>query len=110
VSLYLGTCIRHESAFVQFIALHGLRARSRSLFGRNVVYCAERFICSINYLINGSVPIIINSYIGNSVDETTLNRVAFLKELIMIQDISLTLSGLLSSDELNDVISHFYTS
>jgi len=36
--------------------------------------------------------------------------VAFLRELIMIRDSSLTLSGLLSSDELNDVISHVCTS
>jgi len=75
-------------------------------FGRNVVFCAQRFNCSINDLILGRLPIIINSYVRNSVDETTLDRVAFLKELIMIRDSSLTLSGLLSSDELNDVILH----
>jgi len=58
----------------------------------------------------GRIPIIINSYVRNSVDETTLDRVAFPRELIMIRDSSLTLSGLLSSDELNDVISHVCTS
>jgi len=84
--------------------------RSRSLFGRNVEYCGERFNCSINYLIYGRLPIIINSYIRNLVDKTTLDRVAFLRELIMIHDSSLTLTGLLSSDELNDVISHVCTS
>jgi len=36
--------------------------------------------------------------------------VAFLRELIMIRDSSLTLSGLLFSYELNDVISHACTS
>jgi len=51
-----------------------------------------------------------NSYVRNSVDKTTLDRTAFLRELIMIRDSSLTLSGLLSSDELNDVISHVCTS
>jgi len=100
---FLRSCIRHEYAFVQFIALHGLHARS-SLFGRNVVLCAERFNCSINDLIYGRLPNIIISYVRNSVD-----RVAFLRELIMIRDSSLTLSGLLSSDELNDVISHVCT-
>jgi len=60
---------------------------SRSLFGRNVVFCAQRFNCSINDL-----PIIINSYVRNSVDETTLHRVAFLMELILIRDSSLTSS------------------
>jgi len=53
---------------------------------------------------------LIIPYVRNSVDETTLDRVAFLRELIMIRDSSLTLSGLLSSDELNDVISHVCTS
>jgi len=85
------SCIRYESAFVQFIALHGLHARSRSFFGRNVVYCAERFNYSINGLIYGRLPIIINSYVCNSVDENTLDHVAFLRELIMILDSSLTL-------------------
>jgi len=84
--------IRHESALVQFIALHGLHARSRSLFGWNVVFCAERFNCSINDLIYGHLPIIINFYVCNSVYKTTLDRVAFLRELIMIQNSSLTLS------------------
>jgi len=56
------------------------------------------------------IIIIINSHVRNSVDETTLDRVAFLRELIMIRDSSLTLSGLLSCDELNDIISHVCTS
>jgi len=91
-----------------------INARSRTLFGWNVIglFCAERFNCSINDLICGRLPIIINSDVRNSVDETTLDRVAFLRELIMIRASSLrpTLSGLLSSDELNDVISHVCTS
>jgi len=74
-----------------------------------VVFCAKRFNCSINDLIYGRLPIIINSYVSKSVDETILDRVAFLRELIMIRDSSLTSSGLLSSDELNDVISQFCT-
>jgi len=45
------SCIRHESAFIQFIALHGLHVRSRSLFGRKLVYCAERFKCFVKELI-----------------------------------------------------------
>jgi len=103
---FVRSCIRHESAFIQFIVLHGLHACSRSRFGRNVVYCAERFNCSINDLIYGRLPIIINSYVRNSVDEITLDRVAFLRELILMRDSSLTLP----SDELNDVISHVCTS
>jgi len=83
---FVRSCIRYESAFVQFIALHGLHARSRLLFGRNMVYCAERYNCSINDFIYVRLPIIINSYVRNSVDETTLDRVAFLSELIMIRD------------------------
>jgi len=106
---FVQSCIRHESAFVQFIALHGLHAHIRSLFGRSVVFCAERFNCSINDFIYGRLPNFNNSYVRNSVDETKLNRVAFLGELIMIRDSSLTLSGLLSSEELNGVILHVCT-
>jgi len=47
----------------------------------NMVYCAERFNCSINDLIYGRLSIIINSYVRNSVDETTLDRLrGFLEE------------------------------
>jgi len=90
---FVRSCIQHEYAIVQFIALHELHARSHSLFGRNVEFGAERFNCSINDLIYDRLAIIINSYVRNSVDETTLDRVAFLRELIMIRDSSLTLSG-----------------
>jgi len=83
-----------------------MHAHIRLLFGRNVKYCAERFNCSVN---DGRLTIIINSYVRNSVDETTLNHVAFLRELIMIRNSSLTLSGLLSIEELNDIISHVCT-
>jgi len=55
---FVRSCIRHESVFLQCIALHGLHARGRSLFGRNVVYCAEQFNCSINDLIYGRLSII----------------------------------------------------
>jgi len=77
-----------------------------------VVFCAERFNCSVNNLIYGRLPIIFYSCVLNSVDETTLNHVTFLRVFIMIRDSSLTLLGLLSSDadELNDVTSHVCTS
>jgi len=60
-----------------------------------VVYCAERFNCSVNDLLYGRLPIIIISYVRNSVDETTLDRVAFQREIIMIRDSSLNVSCLL---------------
>jgi len=44
--------------FFQFTVLHGLYACSRSLFGRNVVFCSQRFNCSINDLIYGRLPIV----------------------------------------------------
>jgi len=96
-SLYfVRSSIRHESAFVQLNAFHGLMyPRSRSRFGRNVLYCAERFNCSVYDLIYGRSPVIINSYVRNSIDETSLDRVAYLREP-MIRDGSLTLSGLSS--------------
>jgi len=87
------------------------------LFGRSRPFVwTERGIlcwainCYVNDLIYGRLSIINNSYVRNSVDETTLDRVAFLRELIMIRDSPLTLSGLLSSDELNEIISHVCTS
>jgi len=76
---FVRSCIRHEFAFVQFITMHGLHARSRLLFGRNVIFCTQRFNCSINDLIYGRLPIIINSSVRKSVEETILDRVAFLR-------------------------------
>jgi len=78
---FIQSCIRHESAFIQGIASHGLHTRSRSLFGRKVVYCADWYTCSVDDLIYGRFPIINIFYVRNSVDETTLDRVAFLREL-----------------------------
>jgi len=60
---FVRSSIRHESAIVQFVALHGLHARSRSLFGLNVVCCAERFNCSINDLIYGILSLLILTYV-----------------------------------------------
>jgi len=94
----------------RWVAIRVYYTTPTSPFGRNVLFCAERFNCSINDLIYGRLPVIINSYVSNSVDDTTLDRVAFLRELIMIRDGSLTISDLLSNDELNDVISHVCTS
>jgi len=37
--------------------------RLQSRFGLNVVYCAERFNCSVNDLIYDRLPIIINFYV-----------------------------------------------
>jgi len=60
---------------IDVLLLHGLHARSCSLLERNVVYCADRFNGSVNDLVYGRLPIIVNSYVRNSVDETTLDRV-----------------------------------
>jgi len=74
-------------AFIQCIALHGLvHARSCSLFGwyvYYVVYCAERFNCSVNDFIYGRLPIIIISYV---IQSTKLHSIAvFLREFIIIR-------------------------
>jgi len=37
---FVRSCIRQESAFVRFLTLHGLHARSRSLFGRGILCSA----------------------------------------------------------------------
>jgi len=71
------SCIRHESAFVRFMDLHGLHARSRSRFGQNMVFCAQRFNCSINDLIYGTLPIIINSH-TYVIQSTKLHSIAWL--------------------------------
>jgi len=49
---------------------------------RKFQYCAQQFNCSVNDLIYGPIPIIIYSYVHNSVDETTLDSVAFERELL----------------------------
>jgi len=103
---FVRSCFRHAFASVQFIASHRLHARSRSLNRRTVLFCAERLNCSIDDLIDGCFAIIINSYVRNSVDETTLDRVALLRKHIMIRDSSLTISNA----KLNDVITHVCTS
>jgi len=61
-------------------------------------FCRNAFPSSTKYV--GLLLILLR----NSDDETTLDLVAFLRELIMIRDSSLTLSGLLSSNELLNLL------
>jgi len=56
------------------------------------------------------LSLLIPTYVIQSTKLRSIARLSCMGELIMIRDSSLTLSGLLSSDELNDVISHVCTS
>jgi len=89
-------------------------AKSAVCVGKTIdlLYCRsiDSYLATGLYLIYDRLPILINSYVRNSVDKTALDRVSFLRELIMIRDSSFTLSGFVSSDELNSVMSHVCTS
>ena len=105
-------CVSHESALVRRIASYGINfARSESLIGQNVLFCIDRYKCSISDILYGSVNRIIYSQYYNTLDDGELHNADFLSELIDVRDnrheFSDNLS--LSYDELNDIILYVCT-
>ena len=104
-------CLLHESALIRQIATYGIYiARNESFLGQNVLFCAERYRCTVGDLLFGSINNIIHSFANSSLDEKQLSNVTFLAELIDIRDNRRDFSRLnLSHDEVSDIISFVCT-
>jgi len=90
---------------VQYGALY---ARSQSILGQNVLFCAQRYHRSINDVIYNQVNSCINSFAYNSVDCETHLAANLLTEALMLRDRVYCFSNgfSLSHDELNDIINY----
>ena len=110
---FLRSCVNHKSAVVRFVACHGIKfSIGSSLLGQNVMFCAQRFGCSVNDILQGSTNRIINLSVRQSVDLRMSGSARLLRELLLLRDRVLTLSetNFFSHVELEDIIDSVCTS
>ena len=110
---FLRSCVNHKSAVVRFVACHGIKFSIGSSFlGQNVMFCAQRFGCSVNDILQGSTNRIINLSVRQYVDLRMSGSARLLRELLLLRDRVLTLSetNFFSHVELEDIIDSVCTS
>ena len=108
---FVRACLSHESSLIREIAAYGINfARSESPLGLNAMFCAERYHSALNSILHASFSDIINLQFRCTVDETQLQAVGFLSELIEIRDnLNMFPQFILSRSELNDIIAFICT-
>ena len=82
-------------------------ARSQSILGQNVLFCAQRYHRSISDIVyNPNNSNCISAFAHNSVDYETHTAANLLTELLMLRDHAFYFSNdfSLSQEELNDMI------
>lgn len=109
---FVRSCIAHESPVIRFITQYGvLYARSSSFLGENMLFCMQRYNCSLSDLLYGSINAVISSFFFNSVDVSMRESANLLLESLMIRDGLMKLpTGMFSSDELQCIIDYVCTS
>ena len=105
---FIRSCCLNESPLIRFIAQYGvLYARGFSFLGQNVLFCTQRYKCSLRELLYGSVNEVINSFVFKSTDELMCSSANLLLELLMVRDGMFELpSDMFARDELQCMIDH----
>ena len=107
---FIRTCINHDSYLVRFVAQYGVfHARSLSVLGQNVDFCAHRFGFAVRDILlsplSGFINCVVKYFNSKSVDVATLNSANLLSELIMIRDGLLETSNYaINPEELQSMI------
>jgi len=97
-------CVKHESPLVRSLASHGLTvACNNSFFGRNVLFCAGRYCCTVSDILQRSINNIINSHVQFNAVDDHLETANLLSELLNIKDGRDSSLVNLSSGELHDI-------
>jgi hypothetical protein len=85
--------VSHKSEVVCFVTCHGKKFSIGSSFlGQNVMFCARRFGCSVNDILQGYTNRIINLFVRRSIDLRVSGSARLLHELRLRRDRVLTLS------------------
>ena len=91
-----------------------MHARSQSILGRNVLFCACRYkfpVSSTIYDELGSLDTLINSFVHNSIDDNMSCFANFLYELVMLRERRLYLNdSVFLTEDVNDIIYYICTS
>ena len=110
---FIRSCFVHESNLIRFVATNAICfSRNNSFLGHNILFCMERYKCSLHDILIGNVNLIVNQYCNSLVDDDQLLTASFLSELIAIRDRRLSFSNgfFFSNRELSDIITYVCTS
>jgi len=106
---FIRTCDLHDSLLIRSVAQYGaIYARSQSIIGQNVLFCAQRYYWSISDVIYNPAHSFINAFVYNSVDFESHMAANLLTETLMLRDrVFYFPDGFSTSDdELNDIINY----
>ena len=104
---FIRCCVSHDSRLIRSVATNAIVAgRHTSYLGHNVLFCANRYNCSVAELISTNSDSLIAQRCNNSVEEHQVLQARFLSELIALRDRQLVLSNqmFLSQTELQELI------
>jgi len=112
---FVRSCLCHDSYLIRYVANYAVvHARSQSVLGQNVLFCAHRYKFSVNntlYNRLSSLDTLINSFAHNSIDDNMRCFANLLLELIMIREGRLCLNdSIFLTDDVNDIIRYICTS
>jgi hypothetical protein len=99
----------HESNLISFVAICFFR--NNSFLGHNILFCMERYKCSLHAIIIGNCNHVAKQYCNSSINDDQLLTASFLSELIAIRDQWLNFSNgfFFSNCELSDIITYVCT-
>jgi hypothetical protein len=91
---FICSCFVHESNLIHFVVTNAICfSRNNSFVGHNILFCMERYKCSLHDILSGNVNLIVNQYCNSLVDDDLLLTVSFLSELMAIRDRRLSFSN-----------------
>ena len=91
---FIKICICNDSSLVRAVTHYGIYyGRYNSLLGHNLLFCAQKYNCSVQDIISGSVNSIVNNFVFDLVEDYQLNTAFFVGELVSLRESTLKLSN-----------------
>jgi hypothetical protein len=109
---FIRSCLVHESHLIRFVVTRAKYFfRNNSFLGHNILFCMERYKCSLHDVIIGNGNHVVKQYCNSLLDDDQLLTASFLSELIAIRDRRLNFSNgfFFSNCELSDIITYVCT-
>jgi hypothetical protein len=109
---FIRSFISHSSDLIRFVAVNSIHVgRYNSFLGHNVLFCMNRYSCSLNEILLGSSHYVVEKFCHSIFSQDQILAASFLRELIAIRDHRLHLSNncIFSKAELRDIINYVCT-
>lgn len=109
---FMRSCVASQNTLVSAVVSYGVvYGRYNSPVGRNMLFCAQRYACTVEQLICcPSVAGIVTSYVHACYSHAELQTVGFLRECLMVRDARATLSAGFTSSDMSDILLFLCTS